>query len=151
LPLGAIKQKIRVRLNLPDEPVVEIPIEGNVEDVISVVGENWDDEHGMLTLGVVSGKTGIKAQLFLTVRGKNRDEVSFSLDQATPSALKVSFGEPKRQRSFTKVPLTIEISKGTPSMNHLGSQQGKLGQIFIATTHPQAKSLRLLVRFAVAH
>jgi hypothetical protein len=54
LPLGQIRQTIRIALDLPGDPVVEVPIEGYVTGDISIVGpRNWDDERGVLSLGEV--------------------------------------------------------------------------------------------------
>ena len=43
----------------------------------------------------------------------------------------------------------IEIPPGSPTVDCLGSEQGKLGEIILESTHPQVPKLRILVRFAV--
>jgi hypothetical protein len=46
------------------------------------------------------------------------------------------------------MPLTVEVPPGAPDANYLGSP-GKLGEILLETTHPEAKQVRLLVQLAV--
>ena len=70
LPLGPIRQKIRLWLNLPDKPVIEVPVGGDVTSDIQVVGRSdWDTEHNLLSLGTVSRRDGAKSEVFLLVRG----------------------------------------------------------------------------------
>ncbi len=60
LPLGPLHQTIRLRLNLPDEPVVEIPIVGEVVGDLTVVGprSQWNDELQVLNLGTIKSDVG---------------------------------------------------------------------------------------------
>ena len=68
-----------------------------------------------------------------------------------PSVLKVSLGQPSEINNGAVVAdaVMIDIPPGSPPVNHLGSEQGKLGEIILETTHPQVPKLRILVRFAV--
>jgi hypothetical protein len=82
LPLGQIRQRIRIALDLPGDPVVEVPIEGNVTGDISMVGpRNWDDERGVLSLGEVDQRTGATSKgmfLLLTTASVSRARHSAS-------------------------------------------------------------------------
>jgi hypothetical protein len=48
------------------------------------------------------------------------------------------------------VPLTIEIPAGAAPVNRMGgTNRTDYGQVVVATTHPDAPKLQVLVRFAV--
>ena len=67
----------------------------------------------------------------------------------------VSFGDfkPALDYIYNDTPslVVIEIPKGSPPANYLGNQQSKLGEVLLSTTHPEAKQLKLSVRFAIEH
>ncbi len=151
LPLGPIRQKIRLRLNLTGEPTVEVPIGGNVISDVQLVGRGWEAESGMLSLGSVSQREGAKAALFLQARGPHRDDLKPSVKEVFPESLQVSLGEPQLLAGgqLVRVPLTIAVPAGMRPALHLGNQQGKLGHVLIDTGHPEAKTMKLWVRFAV--
>jgi hypothetical protein len=151
LPLGPFRQTIRVRTSLADVPEVEIPVRGIVTSDIMVVGPNWDREHGLLDLGTVASGDGARRQLLLVARGPHRQKVSFSPTEVYPDLLRVELGETKpiNNGQVFHTPLTIEIPKGSRPANHLGSEGGKLGTILLETGHPEAKQLRIRIRFAV--
>ncbi len=153
LPLGPIRQKIRLWLNLPDKPVIEVPVGGDVTSDIQVVGRSdWDTEHNLLSMGTVSRRDGAKSVVFLLVRGPHRHELSPVVRAVNPSNLKVTIGQPSDAAGgeIVRVPVTIEIPPGSPESTHLGNQQGSVGEVLIDTGHPEAMTVRLLVRFAVA-
>lgn len=152
LPLGPIRQKIRLRLNLPESPVVEVPIEGNVISDLQVIGrENWNADHSVLNFGPVSSHDGAKAELFLHARGPHRHELKPKVREVTPDWLKVSIGQATDLGGgeLVRVPITVEIPAGSPAGLHLGEPQGELGEVLIETGHPEAKLVRWRVRFAV--
>ena len=71
--------------------------------------------------------------------------------QVTPSLLKVTYGEIKQinDGATTIVHVTIEIPPNSPSVNHMGSEQGKLGEIIIPFDKAGLPPVKLLVQFAV--
>ena len=151
LPQGPFQQKILIRTNLEASPAVVLPIEGVISSEIAVVGRGYDQETGVLTLGTVDGQTGVQRRLMLIVRGPYRKEVKFQPAKITPDSLKVEFGKATQINNDTvmQVPMTIRIPPGTGPAAHLGSKQGKLGEILLETNHPRCPQLRILVRFAV--
>ena len=151
LPLGPIVQKLRLETNVPGKQIVDIPIQGTVVSDISLAGPGWDRTRGRLALGTVDSREGIRRELILLIRGPHRHKVQFSLDRSDPSMLGVHFGKPGEinDGAVVQVPLTIEISPGSPAENRLGSNQSDLGHIWINTTHPQVKQIRVDVKFAV--
>jgi hypothetical protein len=150
LPLGAFRQKIKINLNLNNNSI-ELPIEGNTISDIVVAGSNWDDEHSLLTFGTVSRRDGAKAELFLLTHGSHRNKLHPTVKVIAPDVLKVHFDQPSAgpDGSSVRLPFTVEIPPGTPPMLHLGGQEGKVGEILIDSGDPDAKTIKIRVRFAV--
>ncbi len=150
LPLGSFRQKIKINLNLNNNSV-ELPIEGNTVSDVVVAGSNWDDERSLLTLGTVSRSEGAKAELFILAHGSHRNQLHPTVKEVTPDVLKVHFDQPSvgPNESSIRLPFTVEIPPGTPPMLHLGGQEGKIGEILIDSGDPDAKTIKVRVRFAV--
>jgi hypothetical protein len=154
LPLGSIRQTIRLQLalgNSPETSTVEIPVEGTVDADISVVGAGWDQDQSRLTIGSVKSAKGTKRTLLVLVRGDHHADVRITPIEADPAWMKVTIGEATELRSgaVTQIPLTIEIPPGQAPVNHLGSDQGAYGEIVLETTHPEVKKLRMYVKFVI--
>ena len=151
LPLGTFRQTILIETNLEAAPTVTVPVTGTVGSEISIVGRGWDDRAGVLSLGTVSSQEGAQRQLILLVHGPHRKEVDFRLVHSVPDLLKVKPGEttPIGEGLVTQTLLIIQIPTGSRPANHLGSRQGRLGEILIETNHPQVPQLRIRVSFAV--
>jgi Protein of unknown function (DUF1573) len=150
LPLGSFRQKIKINLNQNDNSF-ELPIEGNTISDVVIAGPNWDDDHSLLTLGTVSGREGVKAQLFILAHGPHRKQLRPVVKEVNPDVLKVTFGDitTGADDGPVRVPVTIQIPPGLPPMLHLGGQEGKVGEILIDTNDPEAATVRIRVRFAI--
>ncbi len=160
LPLGTIRQTIRLELALgdsSDSPVVEVPIYGRVDTDISIVGtKDWTANLDLLKIGEVKSAQGAKRELFLVLRGSKRHGVKFSIAKLDPPWLRVTFGEPielkkdgPNESGVTQIPLTVEIPPGAPPVNHLGSEVGKHAEIVLESTHPQVKQILMFLQFVV--
>ena len=151
LPVGPVNQQLELTTNARGSSLVVIPIHGRVVSNISIFGPGWDAATGVLRLGTIDSGEGLRHELSIFARGERPEDVTFELAEATPNVLKVSFGEKQviRAGEVVKTPLLIEIPPGTRAVNHLGSEQGKMGEILIETNHAQAEKLRLYVHFAV--
>ncbi len=151
LPLGAFRQTIRVKTNLADAPQVDIPIKGTVTSDIMVVGPDWNNEYGLLDIGTVASHEGAQRRLLLIARGPYRERVSFKPVEVSPDLLQVKLGETKAINNglVYQTTLTVDIPKGSPRANHLGSEEDNLGEILLETGHPKARQLRIRIRFAV--
>ncbi len=151
LPLGTFRQRIQIRTNLAAAQEVGVPIVGTVVGDISVAGPGWNDRLSLLTIGTVSSEKGAERRLMLIVRGPYRKEVKFEPVEVFPDLLQVTVGQSTESKSgaVTLVPLIIQIPKGSPPANHLGSKQGKAGRFLIRTNHPKVPQLQVFVRFAV--
>lgn len=151
LPLGSFKQRIRLKTNLPDESDYEIPITGTVVGPVSITGTGWNSEVGVLAIGHVNRSEGVKRKLNLWIRGKQFRGLELKPPQVKPEAMQVTYGKVSELNdgSVILVPLTIEIPKGTPSMNHMGSGQGKWAEITIPTDNADLPPIKIMVQFAV--
>jgi hypothetical protein len=153
LPLGPLRQRIRLSLSLPGKPTVEVPIEGSVIGDISIVGPaNWHDEFNLLSLGSVERQEGARSQnMSLVVKGEHRDEVNLKVRSVEPDFLKIHFaeGEPVAGQSVLKIPFTIEVPPNAPSGEHNNTIDRPFGKIELDTGHPTTPRLQIYVNFTV--
>ena len=124
LPVGPFRQKISISTNLKDAPTVEVPIEGDIVSEISVTGREFDPEKGVLMLGTVRSSQGAERTVRIFVRGPYCKDVKFEPEEVVPSLLHVRIGKTTEMSSgtVTLTPVIIEIPKGSPPANHLGSE-----------------------------
>jgi hypothetical protein len=156
LPLGPLFQRIRLWLDLPGDPIVEIPIEGHVLGDISIVGPRsgprvWDSENNLLFLGEVKSNQGASSKdLHLLVKGEHRDKIDLKVAEVQPKFLQIEFDKPQpvEGADVVKVPFTIKVPAGAPPGDH-SATSAKSGRIEIETGHPTTPRLRLHVSFSV--
>lgn len=151
LPRGPFQQTILLRTNLDSVPTVTVPLRGVRGDDVSATGPGWDAEHGVLHFGSVSRRSGAQRRLVLTVHGPRCKEVEFKPVRVVPDFLQVLVGEvtPIGSGSIVQVPVIVEIPASAPPENHLGSEEGRYGEILLETSRPEPRALRIYVRFAV--
>ncbi len=154
LPLGPIKQTVRVLTSIKEGKEILVPITGTVVSDISVMGgSNFHKDLGLLNLGIIDRSEGGKATLHLLVKGPYRHDVQMKVASTNPADIvKAHIGEPKEINNGLVImyPLEIEIPAGSPAANHFGSQQGEFAKISIETTHPTAKSVPLYLKFLIS-
>ena len=156
LPLGPLLQRIRLWLELPGAPIVEIPIEGHVLGDISVVGPRtgrgvWDSENNLLILGDAQSEKGAESiDLHLLVKGEHREKIELKVVDVRPAFLQVEFEKPQpvEGAEVVKIPFTIKVPRGAPPVDH-SVTIGNAGQIELETGHPTTPRLRIHVSFAV--
>ncbi|NLX96829.1 MAG: DUF1573 domain-containing protein [Rhodopirellula sp.] len=151
LPLGAFQQKIVLKTDAEDAPTVEIPIQGTISSEISIIGAGWDEDRQILSLGTVSSQAGAERTVRILVRGPERKEVQVKPLSAAPEMVHVEVGDPTEWQGgqVVQIPLTIRIPAGSRPANYLGTDKESLAQVVLETTHPKARQLRILLRFAV--
>jgi hypothetical protein len=152
LPLGPIRQTIRLETNLPRNSVIEVPITGTVVSDVEIFSPTgWNSDLNLLTIGPVKSKVGATKKLWIFARGPHREDVQVKAVKIDPDLLKVTIGKPAASGDapVMKIPLTIEVPKGAPAVNFLGTEANKAAEIELETTHPDAKQIKLYVRFAV--
>lgn len=151
-PIGPIKQVLMISARMGDKTSeAELMIHGSiVSDIVLIGGSDFVKDTNLLRLRSISSAVGHTTALRIRVRGPHRDEVKLTVGTIDPAeALTATIGEPTILKNGYLYPLEITIPKGSPSMNRLGSQQGKVGLINIETTHPSAKQVPIYVSFAV--
>jgi len=151
LPLGAFEQTILLKTNYHEAPTIEVPVQGTICSEISIVGKGWNRKAGTLYWGNVKSQQGDRRNLFIRVSGPHRKEVRFKPIEIHPDLLEVELGETSYAENgrLSLTPLTIQIPKGSPPADYLGTSEGKLGQIILETNHPNARELRILLRFSI--
>jgi hypothetical protein len=152
LPQGRFLQRILLRTNLPHpQAEVELDVAGLVGKEVSVVGNGWDDDIGVLNLGRVKAGTGAERQLFLVAHGADAKKIRYNVVHVEPDFLKVKLGEPDVSEGgkLSRTRLTIEVPAGDKSASYLDDGRGKAGEIDIDTTSTEVHQVKLRVRFAV--
>jgi hypothetical protein len=154
LPLGPLHQTIRLRLNLPDDPVVEVRIVGEVVGDLTVMGprSQWNDELQILHLGTIKSSVGAKSRgMYLLVKAEDREKLKLQVRDIKPPILKCEFDEPRELagRGLLRIPFTVEVPPGAPIGDHSGTIHGSAGQIQIETGIPGSPRLQLIVKFTV--
>jgi hypothetical protein len=151
LPLGPFRALLTLTAEMPDEVVIEVPIEGSVSGDLSVVAAAWDRTRQALLLGTVSGKQGLRTQAFLTVRGPHRDSIQPTVREVVPDSLAVTVGTAQAvgTGSVVRIPLEISIPPGSRPANHLCSELGPAGRIVLDTGHPDSPTLTIPVCIAI--
>ncbi|MFM8579481.1 MAG: DUF1573 domain-containing protein [Planctomycetaceae bacterium] len=159
LPVGPLRRTVRIRLeNLAalmesgDRNVtIDIPVKGSVAGDIVIAGNGWDSSNEMVALGNVSSTTGGGVDLFLTVKGPERERIKPVVREVVPDSISVELGEPSPIGAGTvwKVPIQIRVPVGSKTCNHLGSRQGPLGRIVLETGLASTPELTLPVRLAI--
>jgi hypothetical protein len=129
----------------------ELPFEGVVAGDLALAGAAWDSSHQILSLGTVSGKKGLRTQLFLTAKGPHRDAVRPVVREVVPDSLQVDIGEskPVGTGGVVRTPLTIVVPPGSPPANNLCSEQAPPGRIVLDTGHPDTPTLTIRVCIAI--
>lgn len=151
LPLGPLRQTIRVSFRMPDPVTLELPLEGVVAGDLALAGVAWDSSSQVLSLGTVSGKTGLRTQLFLTAKGPHRDAVRPVVREVVPNSLQVDIGDskPVGTGGAVRTPLTIVVPPGSQPANNLCSEQAPPGRIVLDTGHPDTPTLTIRVCIAI--
>lgn len=151
-PLGPFRQVLHIAAEMGDKPIeAELTISGNiVSDIMLIGGSDFIKDKNLVQLRSILSTVGHSTTLRIRVHGPYRDQVQLKVGAIDPSeSLTATIGERTRLKSGYLYPVKITVPKGAPSVNRLGSQQGKVGSIIIETTHPSAKQVLIYVSFAV--
>lgn len=154
LPVGQIMEWVTIKTNheLVEGEVqeLEVPVIGRVVGDITLHGGKWNDDAGVLNLGMVPSDQGASSRMLLSVKGQHAADTEFELISTDPKELEVEIGETNRRRDDVyHTYLTVSIPQGTRPMIHLNTPQGDDGLIRLKTTHPNVPEVQVRVRFAV--
>jgi hypothetical protein len=151
LPIGPLRETIKVVMRMPEEVTVEIPLEGSIGGDLALAGAAWDSSRDSLSLGAVSSRTGAATKLFLMAKGPHRTDVRLVVREVVPDSLQVVVGEgkPVGSGNVIRIPLTITIPPGSAPANHICSTQAPAGRIVLDTGHPESPTLTIPVCIAI--
>lgn len=151
LPLGPLRTSIDAVLRLPEEVAVSVPVEATIGGDLVLAGAAWDSSRQALLLGTVSGRKGLRTQLFITARGPHRDRVRPVVREVVPDSLDIAIGEPMPigEGGAVRIPMAVVIPAGSRAANHLCSEQGPAGRIVLDTGHPDSPTLTIPVCVAI--
>lgn len=154
LPLGAVRQTLKIFTDWPEMDEVSVTIQGTVTSDISLLGgKNFEPKNNLVKIGVVKQGTEAKVTIPLLVRGPLRNEVQFKVGEIDPpGTLKVDIGEPKsiNEGAVVMRVVTITVPADCPPVSRFGGVDlSDYGKIVLETTHPDAKQVQMIVRFAV--
>jgi hypothetical protein len=149
LPVGAVHQKILLTTGLAEFPIVTVPIGGQVNSDITIVGPDWNERRGILRFGAVSTQKGASRKLTLLIRGPHRQQSTVQVERTDPPELQVTVGAPVDGAQVRQIPLTIDVPAGARPLSRLGQGHGGYGEIILNSTHPDAPQLKVLVEFAI--
>lgn len=151
LPLGRLRRTISVTFETDGEVTADIPLDGTVGGDLVLAGSGWDTGRQSLMLGTVSGRAGLKTQLFITAKGPHAAAVRPVVREVVPASLTVTVGEarPVGSGGSVRIPLEIAIAPGSGPVNHLCSESGPPGRIVLDTAHPETPALTIPVCVAI--
>ena len=151
LPPGSFRPTILMQTNIPVMPELRLILSGSMGKDISVAGNGWDDELGVLRIGAIKAGTPVQRQLQILARGSGAKNVRYNVVHVEPDFLKVKLGEPETVEGsrLSRTMLTIEIPARTAPAKYMGDAGDKPAEIDIDTTSPEVNQLRIRVRFAM--
>jgi hypothetical protein len=148
--VGPFQGALELETNLPQAAKLTVPLGGTIKGDVSIYGQGWHAQAGLLKIGAVSRAEGGRAQLNVMIRGEHAAATAVSVVRVDPPELRAELGTPvSRGPALVQVPLTVAIPAGTPPMVRAGEDQGGEGEIVLGTTHPQTGEVKLRVQFAV--
>lgn len=152
LPLGPIKQTIRIQTPEDKKPI-EVLVRGQaVSDIVIASSKIFEARVNRVNFGPLKRTESAEAELQLFVRGEHRHETKISVGEVDPADyLKVHVGPPEELNNGRTIryKVKIEIPAGLEPINCLGGEYGKHGRVVLQTTHPITKEIPISVRFAV--
>ncbi len=150
LPLGRSYQRLRLHLNKPNLGPLEVPVIATLVGNVTVWGPGYDAGAGFWNLGKLSGDHEHTKTLWIFVRGEHADQVQLSVASLDPSdVMQAELTSNGSTNGIAKHALKLTIRPEGRVINQLGSEQGDLAEIVIATTDPEAPEIRIPVAFAV--
>jgi hypothetical protein len=156
---GLFSQAIRVKTNLPDAPRVDIFLNGEVVQDITIFGRGYrasegenPEYFGVLNLGSIASETGLEHNVILVVKGAFRKDVSFSIESVSPAgvidvelgaATVVGTGKTVHQK------LLLTVKPGQAAGDFAGGNRGNALKIVLKTTHPNTPEITISVVFSI--
>lgn len=148
--IGPFSGSLRLKTNLKQAAILEVPIHGIVKGDINIFGKGWIESTGLLRMDPGTTSAGTKSELRVAIRGEHAKNTQLTIKHVDPKELQATLGEPKVIRDdLVHVPLTIEAPPGTRPMVRAGEDQGGEAEIVLSTTHPNTPEVRLRATFTI--
>ncbi len=156
---GLFSQAIRVKTNLPDAPRVDVFLNGEVVQDITIFGRGFrasegdnPEFFGVLNLGSIASETGLEHTVIMVVKGAFRDDVSFSVESVLPAGvLDVELGPAtvvgKGKTVHHKLLLTVKPGQAVGEF--IGGKRGNALKLVVKTTHPNTPEISISVVFSI--
>lgn len=151
LPLGRVRQTIRLATNLPQKPEVSLPVRASIEGDVSIVGGGaWRRGSMTLDLGVINMGQAMEEDLKVLVRGPHRDQTRLEIKRVVPEGVQAELGETKALADgrVLQTPLVVRLPTNLPAMSYLGNN-GRYGELVLGTGHPDAPEVVIRLKFAI--
>ncbi len=153
LPLGPINQKIRLKLNRPETSEIVAPIHGRVVGDFSFIGPKFDSTRVRLHVGSVKSGEGASRTIHMMIKGPHRRDVEVKVARVSPEGrLEARLGDAREinNGAVVMVPLHVTVPADAPPGDFLGVAESEpVGEIELATTHPDDKTITVTVSFIV--
>ena len=156
---GMFSQAIRVKTNLPDAPRVDVFLNGEVVQDITIFGRGFrasegdnPEYFGVLNLGSIASETGLEHNIILVVKGALRNDVSFSVDSVLPAGVvDVELGPATVVGTGKTVhhKLLLTVKPGQAAGDFVEGNQGNALKIVLKTTHPNTPEISISVVFSI--
>lgn len=151
LPVGAFQQGLALKTTSRSVPRIDVPVQGTVVSDLSIAGQGWNAQAGVLTMGDIPRETGADWPLLVMVRGPHAKDIRLQLLRCTPDSLSVEM-EPTQFIAAKELSLTrlkVRVRPGSPPSPHWGNERGEPGHISIQALPPVLPQVDIRVRFAV--
>lgn len=157
LPEGPFLQTIRLRTNVATETPLAISLVGEVGPDAFVSGPGYSRRTNTLNLGRVDPTKGVERRLTLVVFAPADATVAPRIVETTPERLHADLGEPTTSSTDGSIrwPLVVRVS--SPDVNDATATgvladetQPVAGKIILATGHPAAARIEIVVQFSTA-
>lgn len=156
---GLFSQAIRVKTNLPDAPRVDVFLNGEVVQDITIFGRGFrasegdnPEYFGVLNLGAIASETGLEHNIIVVVKGALRNDVSFSVDSVLPAGVvDVKLGPATVIGNGKTVhhKLLLTVKPGQAAGDFVGGNQGSALEIVLKTTYPNKPEIKISVVFSI--
>jgi Protein of unknown function (DUF1573) len=149
MPVGSFRYPVKIRTNLLErktngelgdtymEPTIYIT--GNRVGPFRLMGPEWNERYGSISLGSFAASKGKTVSLPLLVRGAPEEGIKFNVEGCDPDFVKVEFVPDLRfASSAKKFTLKVSYPPGSPRMIR---RDETAGTIKISTNHPNASEI----------
>ncbi|MBQ3388076.1 MAG: DUF1573 domain-containing protein [Thermoguttaceae bacterium] len=157
LAQGAFQETVRFKTHRPEQPLLELMVEGQIVGSVSISGTKYDKRKtGQLAIGPVSSARGQTESFRLTFDNPAfiANEETVRLVSTRPDWLHVSFQflDPEAQKSMPVkwVDAAVEIPAGSPQQRFSGPGLAETGEIVMEIgSDPEKEQVVLPVSFTV--